>query len=52
MKIIINNTGGYKIVTCKTVITVSQRQRDNWRQTISTCAVTPVKLKGWAGKNV
>ena len=50
MKIIINNTGAYKIVTYKNVITVSERQRDNWKQTITMCAVSPVKVKGWAGK--
>lgn len=46
MKIIINNTGAYKIVTYKNVITVSQRQKDNWHQTISMVATTPVKIKG------
>ena len=50
MKIVINNTGAYKIVAYKNVLTVSQRQRDNWKQTITTCAVTPVKVKGWCGK--
>ena len=50
MKIIINNTGAYKIVMYKNVITVSERQRDNWKQTITMCAVSPVKVKGWSGK--
>jgi hypothetical protein len=50
MKIIINNKGGYKIVTYENIIAVSERQRDNWKQTITMCATSPVTVKGWAGR--
>lgn len=48
MKIIINNTGGYKIVAYKNVVTVSRRQRDNWQQTISAVCTTATRIKGVA----
>lgn len=50
MKIIINNKGGYKICVHKDHIAVSERQRDNWQYTIAMDAVSPVKVKGWAGR--
>ena len=46
MKIIINNTGGYKIVAYKNVVTVSRRQRNNWQQTISAVCTTATRIKG------
>lgn len=48
MKIIINNTGGYKIIAYKNVVTVSRRQRDNWQQTISAVCTTATRIKGVA----
>ena len=46
MKIVINNTGGYKVVIERERVTVSRRQRDNWQKMIDAAVISPASIKG------